>query len=132
MPAVSAVRGSVDRPYFVTMWRGVDAPCLQHPATVQPFFPCESKGGEEMQTCQSVNASVLRLSCWRFPTLIAVAVTALLAVTLCSDSVRGQTLPGGESQIRTSDLIRLATSSSDALGELKIARLKLDTLRLLS
>jgi hypothetical protein len=63
---------------------------------------------------------------------IAAAATMFLLVGGSPEAARGQTLPSNDTEVRTSDLIRLATSNSEALGELKIAQLKLDTLRTLS
>ena len=56
----------------------------------------------------------------------------LLAVMTAASTSHGQTLPVPDNQVRTTDLIRLATNCSDALGQLKIAKLKLNTLQTLS
>jgi hypothetical protein len=60
------------------------------------------------------------------------AVVAFLGVMTAASIGRGQTLPMPDNQVRTTDLIRLATDTADALGELKIATLKLQTLQTLS
>jgi hypothetical protein len=62
----------------------------------------------------------------------ATVAVVLLAVMTAASTGRGQALPVPDNQVRTTDLIRLATNTSDALGELKIAQLKLQTLQSLS
>jgi hypothetical protein len=56
----------------------------------------------------------------------------LFAFMTAAATSRGQALPLPDNQVRTTDLIRLATNTSEALGELKIAQLKLQTLQSLS
>jgi hypothetical protein len=69
---------------------------------------------------------------FRRRTLGTIVAAMLLLVSLAAGTARGQTLQIPDNQVRTSDLIRLATSVADALGELKVAQLKHGTLQRLS
>jgi hypothetical protein len=85
-----------------------------------------------MQSSQSVNPSVVHRSHSFRHAVCGNRLLGLLVVVMAAAGMaQGQTLPGVDTQVRTSDLIRLATSSSEALGELKIAQLKLETLQAL-
>ena len=82
--------------------------------------------------CQITNRTKRRQPSLKSRTLGTMVVMMLLAMMTAVSTSRGQTLPVPDNQVRTTDLIRLATDTSDALGELKIARLKLQTLQSLS
>jgi hypothetical protein len=82
--------------------------------------------------CQITNRTKRRQPSLKSRTATTMVVVMLLAMMTTVSTSRGQTLPVPDNQVRTTDLIRLATDSSDALGELKIAKLKLLTLQSLS
>jgi hypothetical protein len=67
----------------------------------------------------------------RSHTVGTVAAAVLLAVATAAGTARGQPLPVADSQIRTNDLIRLATTYAEAVGEIKIAKLRQQTLEAL-
>lgn len=61
----------------------------------------------------------------RIPWMI---VAVVVFVCLGNAVARGQSVLDEDTPVRTTDLIRLTTSSADAIGELEIAELRLETL----
>ncbi len=69
---------------------------------------------------------------FRRRTLGTVVAAMLLLVASVTGTARGQTVEIPDYPVRTTDLIRLATSVAEAVGELKIAQLKHSTWQKLS
>jgi len=77
---------------------------------------------------QKVSAADRGAGSWRLVQRLVCGVALLLGTSILSTaSARGQ-IPTDDETIRTNDLVRLATSYADAMGELKIATMRVETL----
>ena len=82
---------------------------------------------------QEASSAPRGLSPWRRVRLVTwISAVLLAASVLCSQSALGQIIPSDELEVRTTDLIRLAGSYADAVGELKVAKIRVATLTALS